>query len=140
MAEIERVIEDLEDMRESFLPKPKFEILEARTTLKRAIQIINELREDCNRYHEWGFHEGYEKAKEQIPKWHLCEECLPTDYTDVLLVVDRYSYVVEDWCRDTVQTYWNGDMKAFDYCKGWQAGHEPKIIAWMELPKFEGVE
>lgn len=33
--------------------------------LKFTIQTIRELQEDCNRYHEWGMHEGYEEAKEK---------------------------------------------------------------------------
>ena len=34
-------------------------------TVDKAIQTIRELQEDCNRYHEWGMHEGYEEAKEK---------------------------------------------------------------------------
>lgn len=39
--------------------------------VNNAIQTIRELQEDCNRYHEWGMHEGYEEAKEK----YKCKYC-----------------------------------------------------------------
>ena len=63
MAEIEKVIEDLESIKRTLynLTGPH----RNERKVDEAIQTIRELQEDCNRYHEWGMSEGYEEAKEK---------------------------------------------------------------------------
>lgn len=71
MADVEKVITDLELVKASIEWE---EPLDYQIMLDNAIQTIRELQEDCSRYHEWGFHEGYEEAKEKMNA-DGCEGC-----------------------------------------------------------------
>lgn len=149
MAEIEKVIEDLESIKRTLYNLTGSHRNERK--VDNAIRTIRELQEDCNRYHEWGMHEGYEEAKDQIPKWHLVADGdLPNDrqwYLAMFQEVDtgfvglpyiadylngkRTKYTTDDgWiisnCTDT-------DEQCSDYYK------KLKCIAWMCLPEFSEV-
>ena len=63
MAEMEKVIEDLESIKRTLYNLTGSHKNERK--VDKAIRTIRELQEDCNRYHEWGMHEGYEEAKEK---------------------------------------------------------------------------
>lgn len=117
MAEIEKVIEQLEQLkffnqragRELWNSKPtniqNVDIDNAEKKLDEAIQTIRELQE-------------------QIPKWHLCEEELPKELEFVLTVDKDGRYEI--------------GYKMYN----WSNKEHKRIypIAWTELPKFEGVE
>lgn len=63
------------------------------------------------------------ELQNQIPKWHLCKDELPTE-NKYVLVVNKDNWVsTEIYCKATEHT--------------WNSGF---YIAWMELPKFREVE
>lgn len=71
-----------------------------------------------------------DKLQEQIPKWHLVSEELPSDENDYLLyfkegdsVLGWYSKPDKQWTNSSSDNPIIAD-----------------VIAWMELPKFEEFE
>lgn len=81
MAEIEKVLTELDRLKLALKMEDsgrgKINIMPCISTIDEAIQTIRELCEDCNRYHEWGFLEGYEEAKdkmnEDVCEWHIVD-------------------------------------------------------------------
>ena len=150
MAEIEKVIEDLESIKRTLYNLTGSHRNERK--VYNAIRTIRELQEDCNRYHEWGMHEGYEEAKDQIPKWHLVADGdLPTECDWYLAMFqDQYTGFIG---LPYIADYLNGNRTKFTTADGWiiknctdreDASAEYykslRCVSWMELPKFEEVE
>lgn len=128
MAEIERIIEQLEQLkffnqragRELWNIKPtniqNEDINNAEKKLDEAIQTIRELQEQN--------------------KWHLCSEELPTESNYYLARI--YNADVDD-CDYRKTWFAHGDD--YDGESEWRELQSYEdVIAWRELPKFEVVE
>ena len=97
MAEIEKVIEDLESIKRTLYNLTGSNKNERK--VDKAIRTIRELQEDCNRYHEWGMHEGYEKAKEKYKckYWNTEHKECSQGNTIVIEEVCEWTLIDEDF-------------------------------------------
>lgn len=152
MAEIERVVEQLDRSREFIIFGKGMDKIDCVVAINEAIQTIRELsaltKGLSNPMYEIGYEKGasdMQKAKQiiidkmqnQITKWYLCSEKMPEDYENVLVDCDYFRYVgYNDMVRHNI-------LVAYHSRDVWHIGfeaHELKIHAWCELPKLEGVE
>lgn len=155
MAEIEKVIEQLKQL-EHCITKSCDETctyyeddmyhchydISVEETVDEAIQTIRELQNDndelfkklflvdcesCKAHYE----DAIRELQKQIPKWHLCEEELPTDNIKNVLVCLKNGAVFQaTWSifRHTFRMVCRHGINEF-YA-------ENPVIAWYELPKF----
>ena len=129
--EVERVIEGLASLR------AKYNGFDSHyeKVLEEAIQTIRELQEDCNRYHEWGMHEGYEEAKEKYKckYWNTEHKECSQGNTIVIEEVCEWTLIDEDfnaydtsckspWCLES-GTPSDNKMNYCPYC-----GRKIKVV------------
>lgn len=132
MAEIENTIKRLKNYVEyngSKALSPK--------VASEAIQTIRELQNENAELHDsmQTLNIFHQETLEQIPKWHLVADGdLPKPY-EYVLVYAKDGYVESD--RITT-------IARIDNIGDWNEINENyftlEVIAWMELPKFEGVK
>lgn len=79
------------------------------------------------------------ELQEQIPKWHLAADGdLPSDARQVLVYGMNYHFVIGKYAE--MRTEKGYEMK-WVKSDAWSCNEElKKVIAWTELPEFEGVE
>ena len=70
--------------------------------------------------------------------WHPVDgEEKPEEFERVLIAVDRWSSVVDDWLHNDIQiSVWHPSLNAFDFSlNGWSEEHKPKIKYWAHMPE-----
>lgn len=122
MAEIEKLINNLNEVQKAIRInnlKSEFDKSFTLEVINQAIQTIRELQN-------------------QIPKVHLCEDELPSfkniaDDEELLVMMDT---------KEVTTLCWTATPEWCFYDRTTNDVYSPydEVIAWCELPKFEGVE
>ena len=123
--DVEKVIDDLLSIK-----KLGADGSPAHIKIDNAIQTIRELQSNqCYLYSPCEYQNKDKELQEQN-KWHLCSEELPNESGEYLCYVNY----------DGNKFYNIEEIDCDGFFKEWNLTSKVKVIAWRELPKFEGVE
>ena len=138
MVEIEKVITDLELVKDSIEWDSPFDKINNLTRIDNAIQTIRELQEQNSIFQRTinALMGQIQEMEEQIPKWHLVADGdLPIPY-DIASrpILKMPQYLVKRKIGNYAVAYYE---HIYEDCWVLNGMKINDVIAWTELPKFE---